>query len=425
MVIRRFISFAVLLCVSCLMWAQLTVEECYDRARNNYPLIRQYALIERSREFNLANAAKAWLPQIQFSAKATYQSDVTKLPIDFNALGLSGVHIPTLSRDQYAAVVDIQQTLWEGGAISARKAAVKSQSEIAQAEVEVGLYALRDKVNGLFFGILLCDELLKQNEIMQSELATVAQTVTNLINGGMASATDLDIVKIEQTACTARSTQISSNRTAYAQMLGYFLGLSADSIILSPPTTPEWKLSGATRPRPELLLFVSRENGLEAERRAIKADIMPRFGLFVTGGYGKPGLNMLQDEFKPYYIGGVRMTWNISNLYTRSNRLHQLDVDRLSIASQRETFLFNNSLENSQNSVEIEKIGKLLQLDDEIIRLRTSVRAATEAALKNGTKNTDDLIRDTNSLEAARRDRIIHEIELLQANYKLKYTNGN
>ena len=165
--------------------AQLTLEECYRQARANYPLIRQYGLIEKTREYNLENAARGYLPQLAFSAQATYQSDVTRIPIDLDALGFTGVEIPTLSQDQYKAELSLNQTIWDGGAIRSRRSSIRTQAEVEQRDLDVSLYALRDRVNQLYFGILLSDARLRQSRVLQDELRRHLDQVASYINNGI------------------------------------------------------------------------------------------------------------------------------------------------------------------------------------------------------------------------------------------------
>ncbi len=402
----------------------LSIDSCYVLAEYNYPLIKQYALLDQSRDYNLLNAARAWLPQIALNAKATYQSDVTKIPIDFSQLPLPGLDIPELSKDQYGITLDISQTVWDGGTTKARSEQIKAQSLVENKELKVNLYAVKERINQLFFGVLLFDALLEQNRIFQNELQQSFVRVKSLIHGGLANQSDLDVVRVEQLKAKQTETQISHNRKAYLTMLYAFIGKKSDEQVelqkpLIQPTMPEENL------RPELSLFDSRVAFFNAHNREIKADLMPKFGLFVTSGYGNPGLNMLKDGFTSYYIGGVRMSWNISSFYTFKNRTNQLNIQRNMLAVQRETFLFNTNLQSAAKQNEIEKYHELLADDDEIIALRQSVKRATEAKMNNGTANITDLIRETNAEALAKQDKILHELELLQAIYNLKYIINN
>lgn len=402
----------------------LTIEQCYALAEQNYPLIKQYALLDQSRDYNLSNVARSRLPQISLNAKATYQSDVVKIPIDFSQFPLPGLDIPELNRDQYGLTLDITQTVWDGGATKARSEQIKAQSQVEAEQVKVSLYAVKERINQLYFGILMSDALLNQNQILQDELAQNFGRVKSLVAGGLANQSDLDVVSVEQLKAKQYATQIAHNRKAYLTMLSAFIGVKLDEQVelqrpLVQSAIPVENL------RPELTLFDSKSNLFEVQNRIIKADLMPKFGLFLTGGYGNPGLNMLKEGFTSYYIGGLRMSWSISSLYTRKNRLSDLNTQQGNISVQRETFLFNSDLQVTGKQNEIEKYHDLLADDDEIIALRQSVKRATEAKMNNGTANITDLIRETNAEALAKQDKILHELELLQAIYNLKYITNN
>jgi outer membrane protein TolC len=449
------LSISLLVCTA--VFGQITIEDCYEKARTNYPLIKRYDLIEQAREYNLSNISKAWLPQVALAAKASYQSEVTKIPIDFSQVPipqLSAMEIPELSKDQYGATLEISQTLWDGGVSGAKRQGIRAKSDVEKQEVEVSLYALRERVNQLFFGILLCDAMMEQNRLFQSELQNNYERVSNLMNGGLANQADLDAVRVEQLKARQGETQIAHSRKAYLDMLAVFIGeklddgvrliapssvianavkqsqllpsVVANAVKQSPlvkvdePTSPLRGAWGASL-RPELSLFDASLASIDAARRELDAALMPRLGLFLTGGYGNPGLNMLKNEFSPYYIGGVRLSWNFGGFYTRKNNLRLLETNRNSIEVQRETFLFNTALNRSGKENEIAKYRDLLRTDEEIVALRTSIRRAAETRLENGTLTAIDLMHEANAEQSARQDKIVHEIELLQAIYNLKY----
>ena len=424
---RKSILFMLALILTTHTFAQLSIEACYEKAKANYPLIRQYGLIEQARDYHLSNAAKAWLPQIQLSAKATYQSEVTKIPIDFSQIPIpqmAEMKIPELSRDQYGATIDVNQTVWDGGIVEAKRQAIKANAEAEKADLEVNLYMVKERVNQLFFGILLCDAMLRQNRLLQDELQRTLEQVTALAKSGLAHQADMDAVKVEQLKAKQHCTQVSHSKKAYRQMLEAFIGEElADNTLLQEPNTSTTYSTEILRP--ELLFFDSKLLSLDAAQNEIKADLRPKFGLFLTGGYGKPGLNMLKDGFSAYYIGGIRLSWNFGALYTYKNRQNLLHSNRNAITVQRETFLFNTLLNKSSKENEINKYREIVKSDDEIIALRSSVKRSLEAKVANGTANVTDLMHEVTAEALAKQDKIVHEIEMLQAIYHLKFITNN
>lgn len=398
----------------------LTIEQCQQMAKENYPLIKRYELIERSKEYNLSNAGKGYLPQFSLSAKASYQSEVTKIPID-----IQGIDIKGLSKDQYSAAIDVTQTIWDGGVINSKKDITKASSYAEQKQLDVDMYKIVYQVNQMYFGILLLDARLKQNTLLQEELQRNFDLISSYISNGIANQSDLDAIKVEQLKTVQNKAQIVSNKKAYVDMLGILIGQKLDeNTILPKPNADNLTISSQVK-RPELELFDAQLVNLETQKKAIKAAYMPKLGLFLTGGYGKPALNMLNNDFSAYYIGGIRLSWNFGSLYTQKNDRKLIETNQDNIATSRETFLFNTSLETSQEQNEINKNKDLLKYDDDIVILRNNVKRATEAKVANGTSTAIDLMRDVNAEDLAKQDRIRHEIELLQAIYNLKYTTNN
>lgn len=405
-------------------FAQLSIEACYEKARANYPLIKQYGLIEKTKEYNLSNAAKGYLPQVTFSAQATYQSDVTEIPIDLDAIGLTGVKIPSVSQDQYKMELALSQTLWDGGAIRSERKALHTQAEVDQRDMDVNMYTINERVNQLYFGVLLADAQLEQNKVLQAELRRSCEQVSSYIKNGIAQQSDLDAIRVDLLKAKQTEAQFEHTKRAYREMLSRLIGeeIGEETRLVKPeavrPLTKE-------NNRPELELYQAQIRNLRAQDSRITAGMMPKLGLFVTGGYGKPGLDMFEDKFKAYYLAGVKLSWNLGSLYTRKNDRRKIQTGIRSIETQRETFLFNTSLDVAQRNATIDKYIDQLKYDDEIIALRGSVKRASEAKMANGTLSGTDLTRDIHAEQSAIQDKILHEIELLMAIYNLRYAINN
>jgi len=397
--------------------SQLTLDECQEKALKNYPLIKQYDLIKQSADFNLSNADKGYFPQILLSVKATYQSDVIEIPIQLPLFTLD-----KLSKDQYQANAEISQTLWDGGAIKSQKKIILANSEITINKLEVDLYTLKERINQLYFGILLIDEHIKRNDALQTELRTNLEKITALRNNGVATDTDVDVINVEIINAKQRKTELIANRKAFAEMLSIMIGENvSDNTELIKPVVVENREFETGNNRPEIKLFDSQSKLFETQKDLIDAATIPKIGLFFQGGYGKPGFNLLKNEFDFYYIGGIRLTWNLSGFYILGNSYEILETNRKSSNLMKETFLFNNNLKTGQQKIEIEKFKQLIKNDDEIIKLRTNIKKTSEVKVENGTMSVSDLIRDINNENFAILDKAMHEIQLLIAVYNYKF----
>lgn len=418
---KRVFTILLLMCGSVLgMQAQLTIDECQAKARENFPLIKRYDLIKKSQEYTLSNVGKGYLPQFAIMAKASYQSDVTSLPIS-----LPGIEVPSLPKDQYNAYIDVSQTVWDGGAVRAQKKIANSNAKVEQQQVDVDLYAIQNRVNQLFFGILLLNAQLNQNQILQDELQRNFETISSYIEYGIANQADLDAVKVEQLKTKQSLIQIQSNKKAYMDMLSYMIGEPInDNTSFVKPMADNLIVSNEVN-RPELQLFESQNNLFESQKSMIKSSYMPRINLFLQGGIGRPALNMLNPDFDTYYIGGVRLAWNFSALYTQKNDIRKIELNQNNIATLKETFLYNTTLEITRENQEIKRLKNLMEDDDEIISLRENIRKSAQAKVSNGTMTVTELMREISSEDLARQTKITHEIELLMAIYNLKNTTNN
>ena len=408
----------------CAGQASLSLTECYALARANYPLIKRMDLIGRSESYSLDNAAKAWLPQVNVSAQASYQSDVTKLPFDQEKISalIPGFEITVLDKDQYRAVAEVNQMIWDGGGTRATKAVVRAEAEVSKSQLENDLYLLNNRVNQLYFGCLLQDELLEQNRLLLADLEVNLARVEAMERNGVANRSDWESLRVAQLEARQQRVGIEASRVAFRRMLAELIGLSADSLRLETPADPG--LLSMTVARPELRYFEALENLSQTRERQLTAGWMPRVGAFVQGGYGRPGLDMLDVDFAAYYVAGIRLTWNLGKLYTLANDRRKLATERREIEARRETFLLNTRLDLLNRQEEIRRLSEQLRDDEEIIELRTSVKEAAEAKLQNGVISVADLIREINAVDQARQAEAIRRLRRLMAIYDYIYVRG-
>ena len=408
----------------CAGQASLSLTECYALARANYPLIKRMDLIGRSESYSLDNAAKAWLPQVNVSAQASYQSDVTKLPFDQEKISalIPGFEIPVLDKDQYRAVAEVNQMIWDGGGIRATKAVVRAEAEVSKSQLENDLYLLNNRVNQLYFGCLLQDELLEQNRLLLADLEVNLARIEAMERNGGANRSDWESLRVAQLEARQQRVGIEASGVAFRRMLAELIGLSADSLRLETPADPG--LLSMTVARPELRYFEALENLSQTRERQLTAGWMPRVGAFVQGGYGRPGLDMLDVDFAAYYVAGIRLTWNLGKLYTLANDRRKLATERREIEARRETFLLNTRLDLLNRQEEIRRLSEQLRDDEEIIELRTSVKEAAEAKLQNGVISVADLIREINAVDQARQAEAIRRLRRLMAIYDYIYVRG-
>ncbi|MGN0205946.1 MAG: TolC family protein [Muribaculaceae bacterium] len=404
--------------------SQLTLEQCRQMARDNYPLLKKYDLINATTSYNLSNLNKGYLPQLSLNAQATYQSDVSELPDALKTLMTStGYSMDGLKRDQYRIGIDLSQVIYDGGAIGAQKEVARAEADVNIGRVDVDIYAIRERVDNLFFGVLLLDEQIGLNDNLQLLLADNKRKLEAMLASGTATQSDVDAVGAEYLNAVQQRIGLDATRKSYLSMLEIFIGAKIETPLEKPQElVPDSDESN----RPELRLFDARAALARAGMSRIDAGIRPSLRLFAQGNYGYPGYDMFHDmmkhEWSLYGVVGVKLSWNIGNLYTHKNERRKLSLTLGEIESEREVFLFNNSLSTVQNRGDIDRYSRMLSQDDEIIALLTSVRTASEAKLSNGVIDVNDLLRDINRENNARINRSIHEVEMLRSISSLRTT---
>ncbi|MEO6233060.1 MAG: TolC family protein [Ferruginibacter sp.] len=396
----------------------ITLQQCYLLAKQNYPLAKKQDLILKSNYYVLENVAKGFLPRVNINGQATYQSDVTQVPIK-----IPGMDLPVISKDQYKIYGEATQLLYDGGRINQQKEIARTNSLIDEQSLATDLYQLNDRINQLYFGILLLDEQLKQTDLLKKDIQLGINKVAAALANGTALKRDVNILKVELLSQQQRTVELISNRKAFLEMLSLFINqpLNETTSLLA-PVNPSIQ---SEIKRPELLLFDYQQQRLIAQNKLLKTGNKPKVNLFIQGGFGRPALNMLNNELKLYGIGGVRFSWSLSDFYTLKNEKAQIDISRQNIEVQRATFLFNTNYALKQQHANITKLQELLETDDAIISLRNSIKETAVAQLQNGVINSNDFLREAIAEDLARQNKILHQTQLLMAQYTQLTTSGN
>ena len=268
-----------------------TLEECQQAAEQNYPLIRQYNLIEQTTELTVANIQKGWLPQVSASAQATYQSDVVSWPDQMKTMMTGmGVDMKGLKKDQYRVGIDISQMLYDGGAISSQKAIAREQGKVQLAQTEVNLYQVRKRVNEMYFSLLLLNEQILLNRDLQELLEGNERKLSAMVKGGTAAESDWQSVKAERLNVIQKATELASQKQMLQRMLSTFCGIEMKEV-----QKPAVASVDGVNNRPELRLFDAQLRLADTQEKALNAAMMPKLGVFAQGYYGYPGYNMFED----------------------------------------------------------------------------------------------------------------------------------
>ena len=419
---RNFQLVMALLMVLCnsLAYAQntkLTLEQSYKLARENFPLIKSLDLIRQSGEYSVSNVKSGYLPSISINGQYTYQSDVTGLPID-----LPNLTIPEIDNNQYKIYVEINQTLYDGGMINNQKKAQELLTRIEDQSTEVELYKIRERVNQLYFGILLFEGQIEQTRLMRNDIQAGLEKTEASFANGIVLKSSVDALKAELLKIDQRLVELNSGKIAYLNMLGIFINQpinEENELEVPQPIKINTEIS-----RPELDLFSARLESTAIQSRAITAKNLPRLNFFFQGGYGSPALNMLEPDADTYYITGVRLAYPLTGFYNKHREKSMNVISKQQVEIQRETFLLNTKLQVTQQNAELEKIQQLIITDNEILALRESIRTASLAQLEHGVITSSDYLREVTAADNARQSKTIHEIQWLLTQYNHQLVTG-
>ncbi len=394
----------------------LTLEDCRQMARDNYPAIKQYGLVTAAKEYDMSNAGKGWLPKVSVQAGAYGFTDILNSESTIGKMGMIGMENYVVSGS-----VTVQQTVYDGGRTAASRQAIAAKSAVDATQTDVLLYNIKVRAEEIFFGILLIDEQLKQNAILQNDLQVSIKTVEGMMRGGIANQTDLDALQVELLRARQQHDAYEASRSAYLRMLGTLIGKELDgSTTIERPSMPTGN-DGDGSLRPEMSLYASQDLLLDAQRRQLNSALLPTVGFM---GMGLLHTKVTDVVNTGMLLGGLSISWNIGALYTRKNDLRKLDVLRQQNDVQRQTFLFQNKLQRQETDGSVAALRKQLASDDEIVKLREGIRQMADRKVAAGTESINELVRDINTVNMARSQRALHEVQLLKAVYTKRSLNG-
>lgn len=424
-ILRHAIYMVMLLSAALCARGEITLEYCLDRADHNYPLIRQYGIVEKTTDLQLSDINKSWLPQASIYVQGTVQNVVPSFPDKLvGMMEQLGEKMQGLGKLQYKVGVDLNQTIWDGGKSAARRESARASLAADRASLDVGMYALRDRVQSLFFGILLIQEQIAQTEATLRLLESNLEHMRSLQRNGVAMPSDVDIVEAQKLTVERQLTSARGNATQYRRMLGVFIGEDINDQQLARPdgAMPQ----DLTSDRPELHLFDARKALNNSRLSAVKASVMPAIGLFAQAYYGYPGMDyfasMRNRDLSFNVLAGVKVSWNISSLYTRRNDIRRITLANEAVDADRDKFLFDSGIASTGQLSEIETMRKVMADDERIAGLRANVRRAAESQLRNGVIDANDLLAKITDENQANLTAAYHDIELLRLIYQLKNT---
>lgn len=420
-VLKTLCTSVAAICAGYAAHAQTTMDECIGWAYDNYPQIKEMSLIEMTKGIDLKNAAYAWLPHLNISGKATWQSEVVEMPMDIPGMD---INIP---RDQYGLTAEFTQQIWDGGTSRSQKELAEAGAEVKKTQLETNLWSIRSRVQNVFLGIILIDKQLELNRLLRESLERSSEEVKSRMEAGVALPSDLDQVSVNILSCLQQRASLDADRKSYVKILGLLTGRDMTDVELAVPQDAVNYVDDGARDfetRPEMAFYAAQLKQNEFQRRQLNTLISPKLNLSLQGGYGRPGMNMLSGDFSGYFVAGLKLQWNIGALYTRGLDKRKVNADAQKIDLTRKSFILNSSVEAEQKNNAILKARDVLEKDSEIIGLRQRIRASGENQYREGTIKMNDYLSMLDEEYKAKANESMHEVQLMMAVYDMKNTIG-
>ena len=397
---------------------KLSLDACYEMVSINYPLVKQYDLLTDQHDMDVAVIKTEKFPQLDFSAQATYQSDVTSIPVM-----IPGSTIEPPNKDQYKTTISLSQLIYDGGLIDASIAIKNAGLKTQQKQVEVNLYQLKEQVNKLYFTILLLQEKRELLAAKKTQVATTLKEVKAGVKFGTLLPTSENILEAELLKIKQQFTEIDSNKMSLIETLSKLIGqeISTNIILENPEVSANLE---SEMNRPELEFFQLKKEQIDATEQLISKKNKPKLLGFATGGYGNPGLNMLDNSFQTYYMAGIKLNWNIFDWNATKTERKSLKINKEIIDNQQEIFTLNINIELNQQLKEINKISNFMESDKTIIALRKQILKSANSQLKNGVITSSAYITELTNLYEAETNLNLHKIQLLLVKENYKITKG-
>ena len=421
LVLKTLCTSVAAICAGYAAHAQTTLDECIGWAYDNYPQIKEMSLIEMTKGIDLKNAAYAWLPHLNISGKATWQSEVVEMPMDIPGMDINIPH------DQYGLTAEFTQQIWDGGPSRSQKELAEAGAEVKKTQLETNLWSIRSRVQNVFLGIILIDKQLELNKLLRESLERSSEEVKSRMEAGVALPSDLDQVSVNILSCLQQRASLDADRKSYVKILGLLTGRDMTDVELAVPQDAVNYVDDGARDfetRPEMAFYTAQLKQNEFQRRQLNTLISPKLNLSLQGGYGRPGMNMLSGDFSGYFVAGLKLQWNIGALNTRGLDKRKVNADAQKIDLTRKSFILNSSVEAEQKNNAILKARDVLEKDSEIIGLRQRIRASGENQYREGTIKMNDYLSMLDEEYKAKANESMHEVQLMMAVYDMKNTIG-
>jgi outer membrane protein TolC len=399
---------------------ELSLDSCQSMARRNHPLLRQAGIIDQISELRQQNIQVLNLPQFDLTARASWQSDVTKL-----ALKIPGFAGPEpLSKDQYKAYVDIRQKLFDGGAAKKRGELEEADRLVSKQQNETELYKIKETVNSLYFNALIIQENLRIVDLKRETLEERIKTVSSAVNNGISLPNELDQLRAENLLTDQQKTELKSTQHTTLALLEIVTGSTiTEQTTFLKPTLSTIDINNDLK-RPEIMLFTLQKSKLDKSAEVLTNSRKPFVYAFGQAGYGRPGLNMLDNNFADWYMVGAGLSWNIWDWHKSSRERSTVKLQKDIIETNLDNFNRSVKMSLKQEENNILKLKSLINSDEQLVSIKDQITKRSAVALENGAITSADYIRDLNAALQAKANLETRKVQLVQASVNYQTIKG-
>lgn len=389
--------------------SRATLEECQQKAMQHFPLVKQEALLKQIERDKLRSTATARWPQNELTAQATTQSEVPTLPVK-----LPNVSVIPVDKDQYRITDEVKLLIYDGGDISARKALIKAQTLAELQKTNVDLYAIKMTVTQLYSNITETDARIDLLKVLEKNITDRMIKVKAGVQAGTVLVNNLYVLQAEQLKIDQQISSAHHTRYGLIMVMNIYTGDDYNDSTRFDVPQSNTSLTNAIA-RPEISLFQYQRSVYRQQSKLVNTGIRPRLSAFFQGGVGRPGLNILDNSTRGFYITGLRANWSLGALYNFKRDKEVLLKQQKMVDAQQESFELKIRGQLAKQKEEILRLKDLLTQDNDIIAVRTKVKDISAAQLDAGIITSSDYLTDLNEQNQALLNQKIHQIELVFA----------
>lgn len=399
-------------------WRQVTLDSCLYHGNKNFPLLRQKWLLEESGQYQVDNIHRMLWPQISVQGQATLQSEVTGIPIT-----LPNVEIPVLSKDQYRIYGEVNQSITDFFTVDDAVDGARQQLKIDQEKWNLESFKWEEKIMDLFFQIALLQSQETQLDIMKKDIEVGMKKMINAVENGIATESSLDQLRAELIKADQKSIEIAHAKTGLMSAMSVWIGkpIASDANWVLPANIT----SSSTATRPEIRILEEQQKMTDIQWGITHNKKLPRLGAYVQLGAGRPGLNMLSNNFDTYWIGGLRLQWNLSTWYTLGREKKILQVQRNLLDAQKDNISRQFEASEVMLRAEKDRYLALVAKDNEFLDLRLKIQNTAATQLEEGIATANDFLNYVNQTDLARQNLATHQLQLLKLEYQNLYLSGH